>query len=114
MGPGHRETSRREPVVPPAIFLHGTADGDFELLDQPVDQHALDGSVERPRSERQLLVRDSLDVLHDGVAVRFSVRQRHHDLEDRGRHLNRGDGRRLSRTDRPNTVHRGYNHYGYM
>src|SRR6185503_10618175 len=118
---GDRQALRRQPVVAPAILVGLVVQRDRQLLDQAVDQHALNRAVERARAEARLAVGEALDVLHDAVAVRFAVGKRQEDVEDSRRQQRRRLVVRLCSLLRRRakganvwSLRRGCNHGGYM
>src|SRR4029450_4203199 len=76
-----------------------------------MDGQALDREIERPGTELHLPAGDALDILHDAIAMRFTVGERHHDVEKSRRRWHPGTLRhRVLGT----TLLCGYNHGGYM
>ena len=76
---------RRHPVVAAALVVQVGRGPLARLEDQPLLQHALDGSVERARAEPQLAARAGFDVLDDGVAVAILLRDGEQDVKRGGR-----------------------------
>jgi hypothetical protein len=67
------------PVIPPTDIVG--ARPSVELFDESVREQTLDRPVERAGSEAELAAGTGLDVLHDGVAVTFTVCDREKDVE---------------------------------
>src|SRR5688572_27795331 len=105
-----RQALRRQPVVAPAILVGLVVQRDRQLLDQAVDQHALNRAIERAWAEARLAIGEALDVPHDAVAVRLAVGERQENMED-GRRQQR---RRLVIRLWSLLLRRGCNHGGYM
>src|SRR5262245_5422176 len=76
---GDRTAEPGQPVVPPPLVVAGrTPEG---LLDQAVVEHLADGAVERAGTHPHVAVRPLGDLLHDGVAVLFSLAEGDQDVE---------------------------------
>jgi len=107
---GHRLAFCGEAVVAAAVLVRLVVERNRQFLDQAVNEHALNRSIQRAGTEPGITVGETLDVLHDAVAVRFAVGERQQDVED-GRRQQR---RRLLVGLRLLAFRRGCNHGGYM
>src|SRR5918999_496437 len=81
----HPATEIRYPVVAAALVVELGVGALVGLLYQPLGEHALDRTVERPRPETHLAPGPILDLLHDPVPVPLLIRQRQQDVQHRRR-----------------------------
>src|SRR3954470_21347789 len=78
-------TTRRQPVITAADVVCLRIRTLVELFDQPIVEHPLNRSVERPRSEPQRATGPGGDGLHDGVSMSVAVAQSDEDVQYRHR-----------------------------
>src|SRR4051794_29014719 len=85
LGTGDRRAKWRNPVVAATLVVELGHRPLAQLDDETLLEHPLNRAIQRSCAERDLAVRSTRDLLHDGVAVQVVARQREQDMEGRRR-----------------------------